>query len=145
MRKLGVFATLVLMSVFAAGAVQAGDALTVHVSALRNDKGQVGCMLFASADGFPKSPEKALARQFVPIAKTEATCVFPGVGAGTYAVVAMHDENGNGKLDTNFLGIPTEGVGASRDARGRLGPPSFADAAFRTPGGSVEIPIVIRY
>jgi uncharacterized protein (DUF2141 family) len=41
-----------------------------------------------------------------------------------------HDENGNGQLDKNMMGIPRERVGFSRDARGRMGPPSFADAAI---------------
>jgi len=48
-------------------------------------------------------------------------CEFPGVAAGTYAVSAFHDENSNGKLDRNFMGIPREGVGASNNAKGHLG------------------------
>ena len=44
-------------------------------------------------------------------------------------MVAFHDENGNGELDRNVLGIPTEGHAFSNDATGRMGPPAFADAA----------------
>jgi uncharacterized protein (DUF2141 family) len=54
-----------------------------------------------------------------------AVCEFPGVAPNTYAVSVFHDENSNGKLDTNFMGIPREGVGASNGARfqgGRLEP-----------------------
>jgi len=47
-----------------------------------------------------------------------------------YAVSVFHDENYNGKLDTNLLGIPREGVGASNDARGNFRPPKFGAAAF---------------
>ena len=42
----------------------------------------------------------------------------------------MHDENRNGKLDTNFLGIPKEGVGASNNPKSRFGPPSFEESMF---------------
>jgi uncharacterized protein (DUF2141 family) len=41
----------------------------------------------------------------------------------------MHDANDNGKLDRNFMGIPSEGYGFSNNA-GEFGPASFADAAF---------------
>lgn len=53
----------------------------------------------------------------------------------------MHDENGNGKLDSNWLGIPSEPVGASNDARGQFGPPSFEDAAFELGPGDVTVTI----
>ena len=49
---------------------------------------------------------------------------------GTWAVLSFQDENDNGKLDRNVLGIPKERYAFSRDARGRFGPPSFEDAAF---------------
>jgi len=48
--------------------------------------------------------------------------LFPGVAPGRYAVSVFHDENSNGKMDTNFIGIPREGVGASNNAKGHLGP-----------------------
>ena len=50
--------------------------------------------------------------------------------AGEYAVAIVHDENGNGRLDTSWLGIPKEGLGTSNNARGRLGPPKYRDAKF---------------
>ena len=52
------------------------------------------------------------------------------VPPGTWAVVAYQDENTNGALDTNFIGIPKEPYGFSRDARSKFGPPGFEDAAI---------------
>jgi uncharacterized protein (DUF2141 family) len=72
-------------------------------------------------------------------------CNFTGLRPGTYAISVFHDENSNGKLDTNFLGIPKEGVGASNDAKGHFGPPKFADAAFQFPGGHLELKIAMTY
>ncbi|MDN4055543.1 DUF2141 domain-containing protein [Massilia sp. YIM B02763] len=53
-----------------------------------------------------------------------------GVPAGTWAVLAYQDENENGELDRNFVGIPKENYGFSREARGKFGPPDFGDAAI---------------
>jgi uncharacterized protein (DUF2141 family) len=65
--------------------------------------------------------------------------------ACTYAVSAFHDENSNGNLDTNFMGIPREGVGASNNAKGHLGPPKFEAAAFQFSGGKLNLKITIKY
>ena len=69
-------------------------------------------------------------------AKTEsgsawATCVFAAVPFDTYAIAALHDENSNGKMDKNFIGIPREGYAASRDAHlAGIGAPDWEDAIF---------------
>ncbi len=57
----------------------------------------------------------------------------------------LHDENGNGKMDTNWLGMPAEGYGATRDPRGSFGPPKFKDAAFSYKGGGALMRIQARY
>jgi uncharacterized protein (DUF2141 family) len=53
----------------------------------------------------------AVKEQRVPAKATSVRCVFADLAAGTYAVAVLHYENGNGTMDTNFLGIPKEGVG----------------------------------
>jgi uncharacterized protein (DUF2141 family) len=108
-------------------------------------QGQVICSLFTSATDFPKHTEKAEARANSRISKGHATCNFNGVRPGTYAVAVFHDENSNGKLDLKFTGVPREGVGASNNAKGHMGPPSFKDAAFQFQGGNLELAITIHY
>lgn len=117
----------------------------VEITGLRNDKGQVLCSLFSSATDFPKKTEKATAHARSDISHGRAVCEFGGIGPGTYAVSAFHDENSNGKMDTNFMGIPREGVGASNNAKGHFGPPKFEAAAFRFPGGRLDLKITINY
>ncbi len=57
--------------------------------------------------------------------------------AGTYAVSLIHDENGNGKLDT-ALGMPREGFGFSRNPAISFGPPKFKSASFAVNGASAQ-------
>ena len=122
-----------------------GNVIHVDVLGLRNNKGQVFCALYVSAEGFPKDSQKAIRRDTSSISEKKASCEFSGIEPGTYAVSVFHDENSNGKLDTNFLGIPREGVGASNDARGHMGPPQFDAAHFQFSGGRLNLKITINY
>ena len=117
----------------------------VEVVGLRNSKGQVFCALYASSEGFPKDSQKAIRRDSSSISEKKVVCEFSGIKPGTYAVSVFHDENSNGKLDTNFLGIPREGVGASNDARGHMGPPKFDAAQFQFSGSRLNLKITINY
>jgi uncharacterized protein (DUF2141 family) len=65
-----------------------------------------------------------------PAQAGETLVLVKGIPAGTWAVLAYQDENGNGELDRNLIGIPKEPYGFSRDARSKFGPPGFEDAAI---------------
>lgn len=84
--------------------------------------------LYDSAAGFAGS--QSLASQTVPMRAGAARLVFAGLAPGRYAVRAFADENGNGKLDTNLMGMPTERYGFSNDAKGNRGAPDFEAAAI---------------
>jgi uncharacterized protein (DUF2141 family) len=66
----------------------------------------------------------------MPAREGENVIAVPDVPKGSWAVLAYQDENGNGELDRNLLGIPKENYGFSRDAAGRFGPPGFDDAVI---------------
>ena len=123
----------------------AENLIHVEITGLHNNKGQVLCALFSSPSDFPKKTDKAVAHAKSSISEGHASCEFPGIAAGRYAVSVFHDENSNGKLDTKFMGIPSEGVGASNGAKGHLGPPKFEAAAFLFSGGRRELKITISY
>ena len=120
-------------------------ALSVRIVGLRNDRGRSGCELFASEKGFPTDPSAALQRIWCPIEGSESICQFDPILPGTYAIACFHDENGNGKCDTGFLGIPTEGTVVSNQARGFMGPPKFKDAKLSFLGHPTELRLRMGY
>jgi len=80
----------------------------------------------------------------VPAKAGETVVNVKDVPAGTWAVLAYHDENENKELDRNFIGIPKENYGFSRDAASRFGPPSFEEAAIEVRDGTTVAPIKLH-
>ncbi len=148
MRALVLFATAVALSAVVGSSAAdplATGVLTIRISQLRSNDGQVGCAIYTSADGFPTEPGKAAQMRWAPIEDTASTCSFAPIPAGTYAVACFHDENGNGKLDKNFLGIPTEGTVVSNHAKGFMGPPPFNKARFSFSGADSALDLRMGY
>jgi uncharacterized protein (DUF2141 family) len=116
----------------------------VDVSTLRNNRGVLGCRLFRSADGFPESG-KDVVEVRVPIAGATTRCEFRNVAAGNYAIAVMHDENGNRKLDKNFLGVPTEGYGVSNNKTYAMNSPKWSESTFPVGAQDVVLSISLRY
>ncbi|MFZ0595697.1 MAG: DUF2141 domain-containing protein [Flavobacterium sp.] len=101
--------------------------LTVSVSGLKNNTGMVRVGLYNSDGTFLKTIYKSVASK---IKNNEATVTFESIPAGEYAISTYHDENNNGKLDKNMMGIPSEDYAASNNAKGFMGPPAYKDAKF---------------
>ena len=101
--------------------------LTVSVSGLKNNTGVVKVGLYNSEGTFLKTVYKSLASE---IKNDKAVVTFENLPAGEYAISTYHDENNNGKLDRNAMGIPSEDYAASNNAKGFMGPPSYNDAKF---------------
>jgi uncharacterized protein (DUF2141 family) len=64
-----------------------------------------------------------------------------GLAPGDYAIALYHDRNGNEKLDSNLMGIPTEPYGFSGTARNLMGPATWEQAKFSLPaeGSAVNV------
>ena len=103
--------------------------LKVIVNKMSSDKGQIGFCLFNSSEGFPH-PEKAIQCVFVKTNINSTEYTFTNIEMGTYAVSVFHDENNNKKLDTNWIGLPSEGVGVSNNGKDDWGPPKYKNAKF---------------
>lgn len=119
---------LLLLGFGEAGAVGSGT-LVVEFSALRAQQGQIIVAVYDKDEGFPLDLEDALLLRRVPVGSGPVR-IDLSLPYGSYAVAAIHDENGNDTLDTSWIGLPREGVACSNNAHGRFGPPSYEDAEF---------------
>jgi|SRR5579862_1868421 len=117
--------------------------LIVTVDGLHSRQGGVFIGLYASPAKFLHGNQTDAMRQ-VSAAGGPITVEFD-VPPGTYAVGAFHDENGNGHLDTNFLGQPVEGYALSNGIRAVFAKPTFYQAAFRIGDGDTPMRLHIRY
>lgn len=138
-----VFALAVLVCVTPLAAEEP-TTITVPISNLKTNAGQVRCALFRTAAGFPREPNRAFARVVGTISGRTAICRFPQVPKGRIAITAFHDENNNGKIDLRFGLIPKEGIGWSRNPRVSMRAPRFEEAAFDYAGGATTISITLN-
>lgn len=139
--------SLLIFAACAAGTAGASCA-GIHVTVLniRNSLGTVDCALFNSPSGFPTDTlRSALRLSAMKVPERTAHCDFMDLPPGRYALVVLHDENMNGRIDYNWLGIPREGYGFSNDVHGKLGAPSFEQAAFVYEGKALELTVTLRY
>lgn len=129
---------------FFTNSAQAGDSqgsLVVVIEGFANSKGYAMVAIYGSEQAYKDgSPKAAMAK--VEVTDQKAEVAFNDLKYGTYAVAIFHDQNANGKIDTNFLGIPKESYGHSNNVRGSFGPPSFDKAKIEL--GSPEKQIKIK-
>jgi uncharacterized protein (DUF2141 family) len=148
LRCLALSAVLVCANLPAGAFAQSTSCPGIHVQILniRNSAGTIDCALFDSPVGFPVEVLRSATNVMVmKVRNTQARCDFEDIPPGTYALAVIHDENSNGKLDTNWLGLPTEGYGFSKAAKGLLGAPSFSAASFRYEGHTLHLTISLHY
>ena len=90
--------------------------LTVEITNITTDEGQIILAIYNSSDNY----DKRIAFQEVKLKPEIDTVTFEtSVPDGEYLVMLVHDINKNGKLDTNFIGMPKEPVGLSNyDGKG---------------------------
>ena len=103
-----------IAALWALAAVANAGELTVTITDIREAKGFLMVAL-VNSDAAWKNEDKPVAAQRVAAAQGEVKLKFKDLALGSYAVQVMHDENENNQLDTNFLGIPTEGYGFSNN------------------------------
>ena len=100
--------------------VQTGR-LTIVITDLQNDDGNVLLALADTRENY-ESDDEAYRAFKILIEKGKAECIINDLPYGEYAIKLFHDENIDGELNSNFLGIPTEDYGFSNNATGTFGP-----------------------
>ena len=107
---------------------QESYSITVKVEKADSNEGKMLISIFSTETNFlTKSYKNAKSE----ISNNGCIVTFEDIPEGTYAVSIFHDENDNGKLDSNFMGIPKEDYGCSNNAKGFMGPPKWKDAKFQ--------------
>jgi len=112
------------------GARNAGAKLTINVVDLRSHKGQLIFGVFDQPEGFPTDSTKSKNWQIKKINTDTVTfeCELP---PGVHGASVLHDENANGQMDTNAVGIPLEGYGVSNNPKPGSAPPRSRNRRLR--------------
>lgn len=114
--------------------LHAQNTIEVQITNFDSDKGAAYIGLYNAENEFLENEYKG---GKVAIRNKKAVLTFKDIPDGTYAISVFHDEDGNGKLTTNFLGIPKEAYGASNNAKALFGPPKWKNAKFEISNGEL--------
>lgn len=136
---------IILSLVIGTASIQAQEETTTEVqniqviiTDIKSDEGMVYIGLYNSEETFLDKRYKS-ARS--TIENGEVIITFADIPMGTYAVSVFHDENGNQKMDTNFMGIPKEDIGCSNNAKGFMSAPKWKKAKFDVGDSEVSLTI----
>lgn len=110
------------------------DQLSIEINGINRVTGALMIAVYNTAESWDAS-EGAVASVRESVTGATARVVFDTLEPGPHAVMLFHDENGNGELDSNMLGIPSEDYGFSNNV-GRYGRPAFAEAQFIVSGST---------
>lgn len=139
------FAALMLAMTILSGTAWAdGQTMTVRLNGIEHDRGEMKVALFSDPKTFRKA-DQAFATQESKARAGTLSVVFENVPAGDYAIMAYHDEDGNGEMNRRLGMFPTEGYGLSNNPK-VMGPPAFEDSRFEVSSDQpTELDIDIRY
>lgn len=119
--------------------------VVADISNFENNKGICRACLFNDAASFTGEGGAPFRCVQVPVTAKKAQAIFENVPTGTYALFVLHDANNNNKMDKNFVGIPKEGYGASRNKLPFAAAPTYKDNQFPVQNNSaVRLSVRLR-
>ena len=124
-----IYLSIIFVLFFTSTLFSQNSSIKVQVSGIDEVVGKLSIGLFKDPIGFPKKNSNNIG---ITLEVTDVAMenTFSNLEKGEYAIAIYHDENSNGELDRNFLGMPSEDYVFSNYAKGILGPPSFEEAMF---------------
>jgi uncharacterized protein (DUF2141 family) len=132
----------VLTLALSAGAFASAGTLEIEITDIRSTEGQLMVAVHGSAEGWDGKAPPVAAQLHAPTGDS-AVLSFEGLAPGSYAVQVMHDQNGNGELDSNFMGMPIEGYGFSNNPE-VMRKATFEEARIELVEGSTRIQLRLR-
>jgi uncharacterized protein (DUF2141 family) len=136
---LGIFLTLIKL-----GTPQNTCRFELIIQNPKSNKGTIQVLIFNSESGFPDEPKKAFKDFSLPISNLSAKKTIDNLPPGIYAVSVFHDEDGDGKMQKNGVGIPVDRFGFSNNPTLFFGPPSFSKSAFSIKNTQTKVLINLR-
>lgn len=126
------FTALASIALLSTVNAESTSTLTVVIDGLRHKSGQVCMRIFSGEQGFPDTNTSEVQSGCTRITGNSVKKQFSGLKPGTYAVAVVDDQNGDNKLNKDFLGIPKEGFGISKNPTVSIltGTPKFREASF---------------
>ena len=116
--------------------------LILTVTGLHSEKGQVRIAVFNSSEKW--LGEQPVYSSTIKVDGQSVTWKINDVPYGDYGVAVFHDENSNGKMDKNIVGMPLEPYGFSNNVRITFGPPKWEKAKFAVKGSMAEVSIEVK-
>jgi uncharacterized protein (DUF2141 family) len=133
---------LTVPTLVAAAASAPAAKLEIAFTGIEAPTGAIMVALFDSEASY--NDGKPIRGVGVPVTKADAATLIEGLPAGRYAIKSFHDVDGDGKMDTNPFGMPTEPFAFSNNAAPSMGPAKWADAAFDVSEAGAKQSITIQ-
>jgi len=116
--------------------------LTVEIEGLRNSSGNIDMLVFDQSQGWPDEIPYSIRKFEVPAVEGNMVLKVPNLPAGEYAVIVVHDENLNRRIDKDWRGVPIEQWGMSNNPRVYMSTPAYHRAKFRMQGDTeIHVPM----
>ena len=135
-----IFGVLIICGTSLAASDSTGK-LIVDISGFPSSDGYAMVALHNSEDSYKAGETAAIASTRTMVLDQKVRVVFTGLPYGWYGIALYHDENGDGKMDVNAMGIPREAYGFSNNARGFFGKPNYEDVRFQLNSAQKQISI----
>jgi uncharacterized protein (DUF2141 family) len=116
----------------------------LHISGIQEARGSLRIAMFDNEESFLNTPNAIYLKVLEVNDTLERKLSIPNLPEGDYAVAVFHDLNKNGRLNTNWLGIPTEPYAFSNDAGRKWKKPGFEDARFSLKEHSKVVELRLR-
>jgi uncharacterized protein (DUF2141 family) len=138
-----VFLALLVVAPSAVSSESIGK-LVVDISGFPSSDGFAMVALHNSEESYKGGEDSAIAKTKTMVVGQKAQVVFTNLPYGWYGVSLYHDENSNGEMDKNAMGIPRETYGFSNNAKGFFGKPSYKKIRFQLDSAEKQIAIKLN-
>lgn len=117
------------MAIMAPMAISQNLKLTLKVKNIGETIGQMCIAIYGSEDDY-KDNKNQIWADCISVSSTTFEYIIEDLPKGRYMISIFHDLDSNEELNTNWIGMPKEPFGFSKDAKGKMGPPKFENASF---------------